>query len=103
MNFHFETLRCWGSHRCDGQAVRAKYLHFLIVPTNLLHALTLLKVIYLFIHSFTYVLILKMCLFVWERGWEGGGSQLKLSQDSLPSQRKEIKPQMESQGRESAD
>lgn len=33
----------------------------------------------------------------------GGGVKQKLSQDSLPSQRKEIKPQMESQGRESAD
>lgn len=56
-----------GSRCCDGQAERAKYLHFLIVPTNLLHALTLLKVIYLFIHSFIYLLIFKMCWFVWEK------------------------------------
>lgn len=77
-------------------------LHFLIVPTSLLHALTLLEVIYLFIHSFTYLLLLK-CLFIWEKRLGGSERPAEVESDSLPSQRKEIKPQMESQGRESAD
>lgn len=40
--FFFKTL-CWcDCCHCGGQTVKAKYLHFLIVPTKLLHALILL-------------------------------------------------------------
>lgn len=38
----FKT-QCWCSCcHCEGEALRAKYLHFLIIPTKLLDALILL-------------------------------------------------------------
>ena len=78
------------------------YTFWLFPPTCCMLSLCWKLSICSFIHSLTFFFLKCVCSFG-KRGWEGWGGQLKLSQDSLPSQRKEIKPQMESQGRESAD
>ena len=78
------------------------YTFWLFPPTCCMLSLCWKLSIWSFIHSPTFLFLKCVCSFG-KRDWEGWGGQLKVSQDSLPSQRKEIKPQMESQGRESAD